>query len=143
MNGEVVEKRLFDLVKSFVSTKMTICGGVYYRGLRPMQPNATSYGEDAVVAFLMGTSRDVQNGTCLVNVYVSDIAGAKSGVYYADKTRCTEIAERLESFPDYANKNEQDLYFKQSSMIATIAENDIHQHFVSLKMEFKVLNEHY
>ena len=122
---------------------MPIGGRVYYRGLRPISTNNTSYAEDAIVAFLTGTNGDIQNGTCLVNVYVPDLQGGKSGVYYKDKKRCIAIAEKLELFPDYATKHDGDIYFKQSDMIATLAEEEINQHFVSLKMEFKVLNEHY
>lgn len=143
MNGEVIEKRLYDLVSQYVGGEMPIGGRVYYRGLRPICTNPTAYKEDAVVAFLTGTSGDIQNGTCLVNVYVNDIQAAKSGLYYQDKKRCREIAELLELFPDFANRNDADLYFKQSDMVATLAEEEINQHFVSLKMEFKVLNEHY
>lgn len=143
MNGEVVEQKLFGIVTEYVGSEFPISGGVYYRGLRPIQDNVSDYKEDAVIAFLTGTTSDVQNGTCLVNVYVPDIAGAKSGIYYKDKERCAQIAEKLEKFPAFANAHDKDLFFKQRDMIATLKEDEINQHFVSLKMEFKVLNENY
>ena len=143
MNSETIEKHLRDLVTAFIKAKYaTISGKVYYRGLRPICKTAEDYKEDAVVAFLAGTSGDVQKGTCLVNIYVSDTK-APSGVYYKAKPRCEEIAAALEKFPNFANSEDEDIYFKQSDMILTIAEEEIHQHFVSLKMEFKVLNENY
>ena len=141
MNSDVVEKRLFDAVSEYVLNHMPIGGRVYYRGLRPIA-KAGDFEEDAVVAFLTGVNGDVQSGTCLVNVYVPDTQ-AQSGTYYTNKLRCAEIAELLEDFPDFANHLDKDLYFKQSDMIFTMAEEEIAQHFVSLKMEFKVLNEHY
>ncbi|MBR1525197.1 MAG: hypothetical protein IJ640_00865 [Prevotella sp.] len=142
MNSETIERRLFVVANAFVGKHMPIKGNVYYRGLRPISPNQSDYQEDAIVAFLAGTSGDVQKGTCLLNVYVSDTQ-APSGMYYKDKTRCEEIAAVLEKFPAFANSKDEDIYFKQSDMIRTIAEEEIHQHFVSLKMEFKVLNENY
>ena len=64
-------------------------------------------------------------------------------MYYKNKTRCEEIAAALDKFPAYATQHDKDLYFKQSDIIRTEAEEEIRQHFVSLKMEFKVLNENY
>ena len=142
MNGEALEKRLFDISKDFARSKLKISGNVYYRGLRPIQKNASSYKEDVIVAFLTGDGTDVQQGTCLLNVYVPDIQ-AGSGVFYANKERCSEIADILERFPMYARQSDSEVYFKQSGMVATFAEEGIKQHFVSLKMEFKVLNNNY
>ena len=142
MNGEALEKRLFDIAKEFSEYELDIEGGVYYRGLRPIQSNASSYKEDVIVAFLAGDGSDLQSGTCLVNVYIPDIQ-AGSGVFYANKERCAEVAELLETFPMYARQSDREIYFKQKGMIATFAEEEIHQHFVSLKMEFRVLNNNY
>ena len=143
MNSETIETRIHDMVEAFIKDKhLTIGGKVYYRGSRPIGKNQSSYAEDAVVAFLTGTSGDIQKGTCLVNVYTNDIQ-APSGMYYKNKTRCEEIAAALDKFPAYATQYDKDIYFKQSDIIRTEAEEEIHQHFVSLKMEFKVLNENY
>lgn len=141
MNGEAIEKKLYDLAKSFNDEYLHVGGGVYYRELRPMQKNASSYKEDIVIAFKTGDGSDVQNGTCLLNVYISDIQ-ASSGMYYKNKERCIEVAEMLEQFLKFANEN-ADIYFKQDGMIYTISEESIKQHFVSLQMNFKVLNENY
>lgn len=142
MNGVKLETQLFEIAKSFNFEYLDVDGGVYYRGLRPIQKNTSLYQEDIVVAFLTGTSGDVQKGTCLVNVYVPNIQ-AKSGVYYQNKERCAIIAEALEQFPTYANLHAEGVNFKQSDMIYTFAEDGINQHFVSLKMEFRVLNKNY
>lgn len=142
MNGEVLENRLYAIAKAFNDSELNVSGNVYYRGLRPIQKNASSYKEDIVVAFLTGDGEDVQAGTCLVNVYVPDVQ-AGSGMYYTDKARCALIAESLEQFPKFANQSDKEIYFKQKGMIATLAEEEIKQHFVSLKMEFKVLNKNY
>lgn len=142
MNGEKIEKVLYDIAKSFNLEFLDVSGGIYYRGLRPTEKNISLYKEDIIIAFLTGTSGDIQSGTCLVNVYIPDIQ-AKSGIFYADKQRCEYIAGKLEQFPKFANKNEDGIYFKQSDMIYTFAEESINQHFVSLKMEFKALNKNY
>lgn len=142
MNGETLEKRLYDLAKEFNAGVLNVGGKVYYRGLRPIQKNDSSYKEDIVVAFLAGDGTDVQSGTCLMNVYVPD-KQASSGMFYANKERCAFIAEALEQFSMFANQSDSGIYFKQKGMIATLAEEDIKQHFVSLKLEFKVLNNNY
>lgn len=142
MNAELLEKRLYELVKSFNDWHLDVEGSVYYRGLRPIQTNASSYKEDIIIAFLAGVGNDLQNGTCIVNVYIPDIQ-AQSGIFYKNKERCIEVATLLELFPNFANQNEDEIYFKRSDMIVTLQEEEIHQHFVSLKLEFKVLNENY
>lgn len=142
MNGETLEKKLYNIANEFNKRKLNVDGNVYYRGLRPIQKNASSYKEDIVVAFLTGEGTDVQTGTCLVNVYVPDVQ-ARSGIFYADKERCAVIAESLEQFPMFANQSGDGVYFKQRGMIATFAEENIKQHFVSLKLEFKSLNKNY
>lgn len=142
MNGEKLEKVLYDIAKAFNTDYLNVGGGVYYRGLRPFHDNISSYQEDIVIAFLTGTSGDIQKGTCLLNVYIPNVQ-ANSGIFYQDKQRCAAIAEALESFPKFANDNADGIYFKQSDMIYTFAEENINQHFVSLKMEFKVLNNNY
>ena len=142
MNGEKLEKDLYDIANAFNAEYLNVVGGIYYRGLRPFQDNISLYQEDIVIAFLTGTSGDIQKGTCLVNVYVPNVQ-AKSGIAYPNKQRCAAIAEALELFPKFANDNADGIYFKQSDMIYTFAEDNINQHFVSLKMEFKVLNNNY
>ena len=142
MNGETLEKRLYDIAKTFNASVLNVGGKVYYRGLRPIQKNSSSYKEDIVIAFLAGDGTDVQSGTCLLNVYVPDMQ-VGSGMFYTNKERCVAIAEALEQFPMFANQSDSGIYFKQSGMIATFAEEDIKQHFVSLKLEFKVLNNNY
>jgi hypothetical protein len=142
MNGEIIEQRLFDLVQSYNTMVLHIAGKVYYRGLRPIQTTLSAYKEDAVVAFLTGKNGDIQQGSCLVNVYVPDIQ-ADSGLFYMDKIRCREIASALEYFPQYATLQDNDIYFKQSDMVQTLEEDSLHQHFVSLKMDFHVINENY
>lgn len=142
MNGEKLEKVLYDIANAFNAEYLNVDGGIYYRGLRPFQKNINLFHEDIVIAFLTGTSGDIQKGTCLVNVYIPNVQ-AKSGIFYQNKQRCAAIAEALELLPKFANDNADGIYFKQSDMIYTFAEENINQHFVSLKMEFKVLNNNY
>lgn len=142
MNGELFEKKLYDIAKAFNTSVLNVKGNVYYRGLRPIQKNISSYKEDIIVAFLTGDGTDVQEGTCLVNVYIPDIQ-TRSGMFYANKGRCLSVAELLEGFPKFANMNDDEIYFSQSGMIATFEKESIRQHFVSLKLKFKVLNKNY
>lgn len=142
MTSDALEIVLFDCLKQFVLEELPIKGRVYYRGSRPIQANPSDYSEDAVVGYLTGVGADVIEGTCLVNVYVKDII-ASSGLPYKDKVRCVEIADKLMLFPSFANKAQGSVYFNRREVIETLAEESIKQHFVSLKMDFKVLNQYY
>lgn len=142
MTSDALEIVLFESLKKFVSEELPISGRVYYRGSRPIMKTQSDYEEDAVVGYLTGVGADVIEGTCLVNVYVKDIV-ASSGQNYKDKTRCVEVADALMRFPSFANKAQKSVYFNRREVIETLAEESIKQHFVSLKMNFKVLNPYY
>lgn len=143
MNGGKLEQIIYERFKSFVKDNMPIGGKIYYRGLRPIQENSSSYKEDAVIGFLTGVGGDLQEGSLVINVYVPDVLGAKSGLYLMNKSRCDAVADALEKFVSYVNSKGCEVFLKQSEMIYTFAEEAIRQHFVSLKLDFKVLNTNY
>ena len=127
-------------ILSYLYTKLsannlmqTINGKLYKRGTR--QPDSKK--EDAVIAFLAGTSSQVQEGDVVLNVYVPNLKG-KDGVDYCDIVRCQQIEQMLVDIPDWLTK-QGDIKFETNGMICTIEEPNINQHFVSLKMRFKVL----
>ena len=137
MTGGQIESYLREGIISF---NLPISGGVYIRGFRPLQnEQEASPKEDIVVAVLTGTAGQMQKGSCVVNVYVPDIL-APSGVYYKDKGRTDQIEKWMEGVPK-ALSQRGDIYFARSAMILTLQEESIHQHFVSLKMDFTLLNE--
>ena len=128
--AQMIEDELYSMVRGFC---LPISGGVYKRATRPYN----SKEEDCVVAFLTGGAKQVQEGTVLINIYVPDII-AGDGQAYKNTTRCAEIEKSLVGFDTLLN-TKSDIYFKTEDMIKTIEEEDINQHFVSLKLRFKVL----
>lgn len=127
------------LLRTKVSVmKPPITGKVYYDGTRPMQNDIESSNkEDIIVKVVAGTFGQIVNGSCVVNVYVPDIV-TSSGARMCDRKECDKIAKWLEKVPKTLNKD-NDVRFEQTDMIMTLSDAPIRQHFVSLKMDFKVL----
>ena len=134
LTGQEIEDILYSKIKSL---SLGISGDVYERGTRPL----SSDKEDCIVSFLAGTADQVQIGEVVVNVYVPDIMMG-DGIYYKDTTRCKEIERLLVGLTDELNKDSH-FVFTKSGMICTFEEKDIRQHFVSVKIRFKYLNESY
>lgn len=129
--GQMIEDLVFARVRSELAS--AIGGDCYKRDTRPLD----SKQEDCVVAFVTGTSEQMQQGAVVVNVYVPDIK-AGNGMFYKDTARCKELEQVLISLPDKMNIG-NDVRFEKSGMIMTIEEREIKQHFVSLKLRFKNL----
>lgn len=128
--GQNIEDYIYNKVKGL---KLSIKGKTYKKGMRPM----SSQTEDCVVSFLSGTAEQIQKGFVVVNVYVNDIIGS-DGMYYRDIKRCDTMESVLAGIVDKLNK-QGEIYFSKDGMVVTLPEEDLKQHFVSLKMKFKVL----
>ena len=138
MTGGQLETILYNALKTMV---LPINGEVYYSGMRPTQNGNDPNKEDIVVRSLTGDNKQVQKGSCLVNVYVPDITVA-SGAVLKDKRRTDALEQWATTLPK-ALTRATGILFRPSGMITTLKEPDIKEHFVSLKMDFKLLNEHY
>lgn len=149
MNKGKIEEILYKGLKSIVSSdnassnpmlSPALSGKVYYQDTRPVQNETDeSVKEDIVVSVPAGNNSQLQSGSCIVNIYVPDILTA-SGSYMRYKSRTDMIEEWANTLPQKLNRL-GDIYFTRSSMVVTLKEEAIHQHFVSLKMDFKLLNE--
>lgn len=138
MTGGQLETILYNALKAM---DLPITGEVYYSGMRPTQNGNDQNKEDIVVRSLTGDNKQVQKGSCLVNVYVPDITVA-SGAVLKDKRRTDALEQWATTLPK-ALTRATGILFRPSGMITTLKEPDIKEHFVSLKMDFKLLNEHY
>lgn len=138
MTGGEITKVLYQCVKAM---DLPVTGEVYYKGMRPLQNGDDPGKEDIVVAVLTGTAGQIQKGSCVVNVYVPDTQVA-SGAFLWNKRRTDEIERWLASLPRELTRM-SGILFKPSGMIATLAEEKVKEHFVSLKMDFKLLNADY
>ena len=138
MTGGEITKVLYQCVKAM---DLPVTGKVYYKGMRPLQNGDDPGKEDIVVAVLTGTAGQIQKGSCVVNVYVPDTQVA-SGAFLWNKRRTDEIERWLAALPRELTRR-SGILFKPSGMIATLAEEKVKEHFVSLKMDFKLLNADY
>ncbi len=138
MTGGQLETILYNALKAM---DLPINGEVYYSGMRPTQNGNDQNKEDIVVRSLTGDNKQVQKGSCLVNIYVPDITVA-SGAVLKDKRRTDTLEQWATTLPK-ALTRATGILFRPSGMITTLKEPDIKEHFVSLKMDFKLLNEHY
>ena len=138
MTGGEITKVLYQCVKAM---DLPVTGEVYYKGMRPLQNGDDPGNEDIVVAVLTGTAGQIQKGSCVVNVYVPDTQVA-SGAFLWNKRRTDEIERWLAALPRELTRM-SGILFKPSGMIATLAEEKVKEHFVSLKMDFKLLNADY
>lgn len=138
MTGGEITKVLYQCVKAM---DLPVTGEVYYKGMRPLQNGDDPGKEDIVVAVLTGTAGQIQKGSCVVNVYIPDTQVA-SGAFLWNKRRTDEIERWLAALPRELTRR-SGILFKPSGMIATLAEEKVKEHFVSLKMDFKLLNADY
>lgn len=135
MTSLELESLLFEKANKYIAG--SINGKVYKSGLRPMVETPNLHKEDAVVGVLTGTGNELQKGSCYVNVYIPD-KEVNGGLYLADKSRLSAIASLLDSLPAEFRKDER-VYFQKSDMILVFEEPQLREHFVSLKLDFKVL----
>lgn len=133
--GNEIVNLVYGLLNSEYSQLKGFIGGLLYkRGTRP----ANSTAEDAVIGFLSGTAEQVQQGFIVLNVYVPNIK-TKGGYAMCNISRCQAVEALLTTIPDWLTQR-CDVRFETSDMICTIEEPELGQHFVSLKMRFKVLS---
>lgn len=115
---------------------LPIKGDVYKANERPLDANT----EDCCISVIGGNSLQIQEGDVVVNIYVPDIMNAE-GLWKENRARTEQMEYILESLPMLLTSM-GDVRFTIGGMILTLEEEDIHQHFASIKMSFKVLTEY-
>jgi hypothetical protein len=127
--GGNIETDIYNLLSSGLKT---ICstGNVYKSEGRGK--NATT--EDAVVIFMGGLDDQVQEGIVTVNIFINDIDNG-TGTKVKDAGTCRSVESSLLSLIDSATTTEYELTRK--SIIQTFAVEEIDQHFVNAKIQFK------
>lgn len=120
------------LVDSDISTMVS--GGVYRSGMRPRDSRV----EDAVVTFVAGLSNmAVQTGVVVVNIYVPDIDPWGNGVLTEDSRRTEEIEAAAARWVTTLTCDRSNYKFRLAAAIQTFEDNDIHQHFVSVRLGYE------
>lgn len=128
--GAQIETDIFTLLESEILS--IINGAVYNSAGRPTD----SETEDAVVSFMGGVDGQNQEGIVNVSIYIPDIKtedgkGRKS----KDTKRCREVEAALLGIIESTQDVEYELTRK--AIIQTFKENEIEQHFVNAKIQFK------
>lgn len=126
--------------KRIIELSPPITGGVYFKDMRPRQNDGDAHLEDCEVMIPTGSGTEVVEGTCIVNIYVPDTLTA-SGIYMRTKKRTDLLESWLDGVP--AAIRDGNVYFRRDGIIATLREESTNEHFVSLKMKFKVLQSNY
>ena len=131
-----METYLYEGIKTL---KPPINGKVYYKGTRPVQNDKDAHKEDCVVACNTGMGIQVVEGTVVVNIYIPDLR-VKSGMFLYNKQRCDAVAKWLDTVPDLLTAMGDVKFDRKKNIVLTLPEEALHEHFVSLKMDFKLLD---
>lgn len=116
--------------------KDMISGGVY-NGFRPHNSNK----EDIVVNVISLGRGTLQDGVANVNIYVPDAIGNSKGetIYLPNSTRLKAIKDAVLPILDEFHGPDFSLWCEST---AEIAEPDIKQHFINLRIRVSFHNPH-
>lgn len=131
--GQQIEDDVYALITNSPLSKF-IGGTVYKFGMRPM--NSTK--EDAVVKFVVGIDGQIQTGSLVVNIYIPDIDSSGSEILVRDIARLTEIESAAKDWVYSLSAADSDYIFSLAATIQSFEEPQIHQHFVSVRLEYKL-----
>lgn len=111
-----------------------ISGEVYRNGLRPRDSRL----EDAVVIFTTGLPDEIETGVVTVNIYVPDIDPYENGVLVEDGERTETLEILAQGWVDSLLGSGTNYVFELRQTIYTEAEPDIKQHFVVVKLGYRL-----
>lgn len=110
-----------------------ISGKVYRNGMRPRDSSL----EDAVVVFTAGVPGQIETGVVTVDIYIPDITPYVGGAYYEDGERTAEVERIAQDWVDSLVAGDSDYLFSLRDTIRTEEDQDIHQHFVVVKLRYE------
>ncbi|TXD47339.1 hypothetical protein [Polaribacter sp. IC073] len=129
--GGQIEYEIYNLWKDLINEEIN--GTFYLRGTRPINSDK----EDAIISFMTGLDDQMQTGALNINIYVPDIDIGNSNSV-KNIARCNELeAFMLQLTENWTVKSEYKFTLGQT--INTFEEDDIHQHFVNVKLKYKRL----
>ena len=132
--GQQVEDDIYELLQGS-PLKSLISGEIYKYGMRPRD----SEMEDAVVKFVTGLDDDIQTGVVVVNIYVPDVDAYGNGVTVRNIPRCIAIETKANEWVKSLTAGTTDYLFELAQTIYTEEEAVIKQHFVTVRIKFKLL----
>ena len=132
VQGDIYEM----LKKSHLATQLS---GEVYRGTpRSNYRPRDSRKEDAIVIFTAGKPGQIQTGVVTINIFVPDIDPYDNGVLVENGERIAEVESLAQEWVDDIIANNYFYDFELSDTIYTEAEPSINQHFVVVKLKYKL-----
>lgn len=112
-----------------------VTGVVCLAGQRPVNSQA----EDIVIIFTDGLPGQTQVGTLTLNIYIPDVDPWDNGIFIKDRQRVAEIENLCRQWLTNINAATHNHCFRfyPKMTIATMAEPEINQHFVSVKLGYE------
>lgn len=133
-----IQGDVYQLLKDSTLYTM-ISGEVYRQGYRPRN----SQLEDAVVIFTTGLPTEIQEGVVTVQLFVPDIDPFDNGVLVEDGERTEEMERLAQEWVDSLSCEVSNYYFELQQTICTDEEEEIHQHFIVVKLRYRYYGEDY
>jgi len=129
-----VQGDVIALLKGSALTSM-ITGKVYRNGYRPKD----SKTEDAIVTFTAGQAEQVQTGIVTINIFIPDIDPFANGVMVENGARSEQIEIAAGAWVESLTASRSDYRFKLQQTITTVPAPEINQHFIVIKLQYKLL----
>lgn len=112
-------------------------GKIYREGMRPRDSRA----EDIVAIYTTGYAGQIATGVVTINVYVPDIAPYDdAGVLVSDGARCAQLEGYAQRMVDTWDAGKGDYRWSLREIIHTNHDDDIHQSFIVIKMNYEFIN---
>lgn len=111
----------------------SINGSIYFEGTRPKD----SQKEDAILVYTQGTSRQVEQGTITILVFIPDLP-QQGGHTAPNLKRILEIERKSAEWIQTLRGAKSGRYlFRLVQAIAHYPQPETKQHFVSVKLDYK------
>lgn len=128
-----VQTDIIDLLQnSELAAEVT--GEIYRKGYRPRD----SRKEDIIVIFTTGLPDEIQTGVVTVNIYLPDIDPYSDGVQVEDGERAEALEALAQHWVDNLSGSGTNYLFELQQTIYTEAEPEINQHFVVVKLRYRL-----
>jgi hypothetical protein len=126
-----IESDLYSVCKAFF--KDAVSGETYREDCRP----ANSNKEDVVCIVSFATADQIQEGDCLVDIFVNDIT-SKGNRRQTDKKRVGEVSSLDEELVEALNDELVGEYTWELSRATNCSKlHDTNQHYVTIHLQFK------
>lgn len=131
--GKQIQGDIYRLLRAS-DLSAIVSGKVYRNGTRPRD----SKTEDIIVTFTTGLPTEIQEGVVTINIFVADIDPFENGVMIENGERTAELEQVAQNWVDSLSASQSDYLFDLQQTIYTENEPDIHQHFVVIKLHYRL-----